>query len=208
MCETVSLGRSQVLHQQGRPAQHAYFPCGGSISLVGRCEGHADLEVARVGREGMVGLQFAVGVATSPLGAQVQQAGTARRIAGGALLQELRASPQLARGLAGCFVALLAQLGAAAACVRFHLVEPRLARWLLMSHDHCDTDSFPVTHQAMASMLGVRRVGVTMAAGALQHRGCIRYHRGELTVIDRRGLEAAACSCYASDRHACAGCMG
>lgn len=156
----------------------------------------------------MVGLQFAVGMATSPLGAQVQQGGTARRIPGSALLQELRASPQLARGLGGCCLALLGQLGAASACVRFHLVEPRLARWLLMSHDRCDTDSFPVTHQSMASMLGVRRVGVTMAAGALQNRGCIRYHRGELTVIDRPGLEAAACSCYALDHRAYADRMG
>jgi CRP-like cAMP-binding protein len=95
---------------------------------------------------------------------------------------------------------MLVQMATSAACLRFHMIGPRLARWLLMSQDRMRSDSFHITHEFMAYMLGVRRVGVTLAAGALQADGLIRYHRGELTVLDRGRLEAAACNCYATDR--------
>jgi Mn-dependent DtxR family transcriptional regulator len=96
----------------------------------------------------------------------------------------------------------MAQLAGSVACARFHMIGPRLARWLLMSQDRAHADSFPVTQEFLAYMLGVRRVGVTVAASALQRGGLIQYHRGQLTVLDRKGLESAACSCYASDRRA------
>ena len=99
----------------------------------------------------------------------------------------------------------MAQQAASAACLRFHQTGPRLARWLLMSQDRSHSDSFHITHEFLACMLGMRRVGITTAASALQRSGLIQYHRGELTVLDRAGLEAAACSCYAADQKTCAG---
>lgn len=153
-----------------------------------------------VGREGMLGSQMALGVQRAPLRALVQGAGSARRIGAGAFRRELSRSQSLQRGMNRYLYVLMAQLAASAACLRFHLIGPRLARWLLMSQDRAHADHFHVTHEFLAYMLGVRRVGVTMAAGALQHSGLIRYHRGEITVIDRAGLEAAACDCYAADQ--------
>jgi hypothetical protein len=102
----------------------------------------------------------------------------------------------------------MAQLAVSAACLRFHLIGARLARWLLMSHDRAGVDQFRVTHEFLAYMLGVRRVGITMAAGDLQRRGLISYHRGDLTVLDRAGLEAATCSCYATDQQVYAQVLG
>ena len=155
-----------------------------------------------VGREGMVGAQLALGVAVTPLRALVQGEGTARRVSAAAFRREVARSTTLQAGLNRYLYVLMTQLAASAACLRFHLISPRLARWLLMSHDHAQADKFRVTHEFLAYMLGVRRVGVTQAAGALQDSGLIRYHRGELTVLNRKGLEAAACSCYAADRKA------
>ena len=161
-----------------------------------------------VGREGMLGAQLALGVATAPLRALVQGAGTAWRIGAGAFRRELARSPALQRSLDRYLYVLMAQLAASAACLRFHLIGPRLARWLLMSQDRAQADSFRVTHEFLAYMLGVRRVGITAAAGGLQRSGLIDYHRGELTVLDRAGLEAAACDCYAADCKAYAATMG
>jgi CRP-like cAMP-binding protein len=153
-----------------------------------------------VGREGMVGAQLALGVAMTPLRALVQGPGHAWRIGAVAFRREFERSPTLQRSLNRYLYVLMAQLAASAACLRFHLIGPRLARWLLMSHDRAHADSFRVTHEFLAYMLGVRRVGITMAAGSLQNSGLIRYHRGELTVLDRKGLEAAACDCFAADQ--------
>lgn len=198
-CEEVPLVLSDVLCEPGQPTTHAYFPIDGFISLVTQIDDHPGQEVGMVGSEGMLGVQLALGVALTPLRALVQGQGTSLRIRAGSLRRELARSTALRRSLNRYLYVLMSQLAASAACLRFHLIGPRLARWLLMSQDRSHASSFHVTHEFLAYMLGVRRVGITMAAGALQRSGLIQYHRGEVTVTDRLGLEAAACGCYASD---------
>jgi CRP-like cAMP-binding protein len=201
-CETVHLDLGTVLCEPGEPTRHVYFPNDCFISLVSAIEGEPGLEVAMVGREGMLGAQLALGVSTIPLHALVQGTGTARRVAAARFRRELSGSKALQLALNRYVYVLMAQLATSAACTRFHHVEPRLARWLLMTQDRAHSDSFHLTHEFLAHMLGVRRVGITDAACDLQRHGLIRYHRGDITVLDRAGLEAAACSCYRSDRRA------
>jgi len=201
LCEPVELVLSQTLCEPGMPTQAVYFPTEGFISLVALNDGAAALEVGMVGREGMLGAQLALGVDTVPLRGLVQGAGQAWCIGRVPFRAELAQNAALLRVLQRYVYVLMAQLAAAAACLRFHLIGPRLARWLLMSQDRARADQFRVTHEFLAYMLGVRRVGITAAAGALQHAGLIEYRRGQLTVLDRAGLEAAACNCYAADRH-------
>ena len=200
ICEPVQLVLSDVLYEPGKPMRHVYFPIEGFISQVALLDGSPALEVGMVGREGMLGAQMALGVSKAPLHAVVQGPGAAWRIATGVFREELSQSPALVRRLNRYLLVVMAQLAASAACLRFHQIGPRLARWLLMSHDRAHTDTFHVTQEFLAYMLGVRRVGITAAAGDLQRRGLIRYHRGELTVLDRAGLESAACGCYANDQ--------
>lgn len=198
-CEQVELQLSEVLCENGMPTQHVYFPTHGFISLVACMDKHPGLEMGMVGREGMVGAQLVLGVAKSPLRVLVQGAGASWRVGVEAFKVVLAQSPALQRELNSYLYVLMAQTVASAGCMRFHLIAPRLARWLLMSQDRAHDERFHVTHEFLAYMLGVRRVGVTVAAGDLQRRGLITYKRGELTVLDRSGLEAAACGCYAAD---------
>ena len=177
-----------------------YFPTEGFISLVAMIEGTPGVEVGMVGREGMLGAELALGVPTAPLHALVQGAGASWRIEATAFQRELSASPGLQRSLHRYLYVLMAQLATSAACLRFHQIGPRLARWLLMTQDRANSNSFHVTQEFLAYMLGVRRVGVTMAAGVLQRSGLISYHRGDFTVLDRSSLEAVACGCYAAGR--------
>jgi CRP-like cAMP-binding protein len=201
-CETVPLRLAEVLYEPGLPTTHVYFPVEGFVSLVATVDHHTGLEVGMVGREGLLGVQIALGVSQAPLRALVQGPGHARRVSAAAFRRELARSVALQRSLGRYVHVLMSQLSTAAACLRFHPIGPRLARWLLMSQDRAHAATFGVTHEFLAYMLGVRRVGVTLAAGALQEQGLIIYHRGELTVCDRAGLEAAACTCYAADRRA------
>lgn len=200
LCEPVQLVFAEVLCEPGQRTRYAYFPVDGFISLLAQIGGKPVLEVGMVGREGMLGIQLLLGVTTVPLHALVQGPGAAWRIGVVAFRRELARSTALRRSLDRYAYVLMTQLAASAACLRFHEIGPRLARWLLMSHDRAHNDSFRVTHEFLAYMLGVRRVGVTRAAAALQRDSCIEYRRGALTVLDRAGLEAAACSCYAADR--------
>ena len=208
LCEPVQLALSEVLCEADVPTRHVYFPIDGFISLVAQVDAHPGLEVGMVGREGMLGAHLALGVATSPLRALVQGAGASWRIAVAPFRRELARSTALRHQLDRYAYVLMSQMVSSAGCLHFHLIGPRLARWLLMSHDRAPGDRFHVTHEFLAYMLGVRRVGVTVAAGELQRRRLISYHRGELTVLDRSGLEAAACSCYAASRQAYAGQFG
>jgi CRP-like cAMP-binding protein len=201
-CEPIALVLGKVVAEPGRPARHVYFPITGFISLIAVVPGSPGIEVGMIGREGMLGAQLALGVATAPLHAVVQGAGSALRIGRVAFRDELAHSATLQRALDRYVAVLMAQLATSAACVRFHQIGPRLARWLLMSSDRAHADTFEMTHAFLAHMLGVRRVGVTAAAGLLQRQGLIEYRRGTLTVLDRGGLEQAACDCYAADRRA------
>ena len=198
-CEQVPLAPLEVLATQGEVLHLIYFPLDGAISMTVQADAHPGREVGLIGREGMLGAHWLLGVGTAPTHAMVHSPGTAWRIGSAALQRELVASAALRRGLSRYLVVRIEQLALAVACRRFHLIGPRLARWLLMSQDRAPATRFRITHEFLAQMLGVRRVGVTVAAGDLQRRGLIAYHRGELEVLDRAGLEAAACSCYASD---------
>ncbi len=200
ICEPVELALAEVLCNPGEDTRHVYFPINGFISLVALLEAHPGVEVGMIGREGMLGSQLALGIRVSPLHALVQGPGSAWRVGVVAFRRELARSEALQSTLSHYLYVTMATLTVSAACLRFHLVGPRLARWLLMSQDRSHATSFEVTHEFLAYMLGVRRVGITSAAGALQRSGLIRYHHGHVTVLDRDGLEAAACSCYAADR--------
>ncbi len=201
LCKPAPLVLSDVLYQPGQPMRHVYFPTEGFVSLVTLIDGSPGLEVGMVGSEGMVGAPLALGVAAAPLRAVVQGAGQAWRLAAPAFRRELTRSPALQRVLHKYLYVLMAQLSEAAGCVHFHEIGPRLARWLLMSDDRNTSDTpIQLTHEFLAYMLGVRRVGITDAAGVFRQQGLIEYHRGALTVLNRSGLEAAACGCYAADR--------
>ena len=207
-CEPVDLMLSEVLCDRGATLEHVYFPVNGFISLLTGVDDHASLEVGMVGREGMFGAELVLGMLRSPLRALVQGPGAAWRVGAVAFRRELARSHALQEVLQRYLRVVLTQMASSAACLRFHLIQPRLARWLLMSADRAHSPQFHVTHEFLASMLGVRRVGITMAASALQRAGLISYHRGDVTVIDRLGLEGAACSCYRSERLAYKSALG
>lgn len=196
----VPLRSGQRLASQDGPARALLFPVQGCLSLVMPLDTHPLLQVGMVGSEGVLGAQLLLGAAASPVTVVVQQDGLAWSMPAAALRQQLPTSPGLRRLLTRYLLVQLRQSAAAAACLHFHALQARLARWLLMGQDRTAGEGFAVTHECMAHLLGVRRVGVTVAAGGLQAAGLIRYHRGWITVSDRAGLEGAACSCYAQDR--------
>jgi CRP-like cAMP-binding protein len=198
--EPVALAFGQVLYEPGARIQHVYFPTDALVSLLTVVDGHLALEVGMVGREGMVGVSLSLGSDVSPVRALVQGAGAALRMRSARFRDEIRKSPHLRRELDRYTGVLMAQITRTAACNRFHVVEGRLARWLLMTRDRVRSEDFRLTHEFLGHMLGVRRVGVTKAAHALQGRRLIDYSRGKIRILDSKGLEAASCSCYRSVR--------
>src|SRR4051812_4181570 len=199
--EPVNLAFGEVLYEPGEPIAHVYFPGIALVSLMTLVDNRLTLEVGVVGSEGMVGLPVALGIAISPFRALVQGAGMALRMKANFFAKELRQSTPLQRALQRYTHTLMAQFAQAAACNRFHVVEERLARWLLMTRDRVQSTDFRLTQEFLSHMLGLRRVGVTKAAGHLQQRRLIEYSRGNIRIVDQPGLEAASCSCYRANRN-------
>ena len=204
-CVCVDLTLSQVLAKPEEDVEYVYFPVESFVSLLTVVSGEVGLEVGMVGREGMLGSHLALGVQAAPLHALVQGPGSAWRLEAPAFVAELQRSAALRREIGLYVYVLMRQLATSAGCARYHEIGPRLARWLLMSQDRAHADTFHMTQEFLGYKLGVRRVGITEAAGALQRAGLIEYQRGRLTVLNRSGLEATACSCYATDRNSYAG---
>ena len=195
-CDRVELRATEILHEAGRRQSHVYFPTQGSISLITPVGIRAGLEVALVGSEGMVGISFLLSVSVCPLHHRVRDAGHALRMTATSLLTELERSPALRRRLNRYAYVKMHQIAQTAACVHFHSTEERLAKMLLMKQDRSPSNKFHATHEHLADMLGVRRESVTQAANLMQKELLIRYRRGEMTVLDRPGLEASSCECY------------
>ncbi len=184
-----------MLFEPGQPVDAVYFPLDGVVSLVTPLEDGAIVEVATVGNEGLVGVPVVLGGSLA-VRAISQVAGRCLTMEVGAFLYELRTKSAFPRLVDSYVQALFSQISQAAACNRLHSNEERLARWLLMSHDRVGADQFFITQEFLAQMLGSRRATVTLSASILQRAGFIRYHRGHVEIVDRLGLESAACECY------------
>ena len=207
-CDSVELIRGDVLYQPMQRLDRVYFPTAGFVSLIVTVDDSAHLEVGLIGDEGAFGIPLALGVAVSRVQAVVQGAGSALCMNATSFTRQLARSKPLARVMDRYVFVQLRQLAQLAACTHFHVVESRLARWLLMTQDRAHADVFYLTHELLGSMLGVRRVGITKAASALQKRGLIQYSRGNITVLNRRGLTAVSCGCYKADKESYASALG
>jgi CRP-like cAMP-binding protein len=195
--KTVSLVLGEVLYEPGDVIKYVYFPNDSIISLISELEETSWLEVGMVGNEGMAGLAVFMGVGSSSTRALVQGSGTAMRMSSATVRREAKRLGSLHHILHRYSHSLLTQVSQSSACNRFHLVNARLARWLLMTNDRLGVEEFPLTQEFLSNMLGVRREGVSKAAGALQADKLISYSRGVISVLNRRGLEAKSCECYA-----------
>jgi CRP-like cAMP-binding protein len=195
--ELVPLPLGDMLYEPGGQLRYAYFPTTAIVSLHYVMESGASAESAGVGNEGMVGIALFMGGNTTPSSAVVQTAGHAYRIEGRLLKQEFDRAGLMQRLLLRYTQALMTQMTQTAACTRHHSVEQQLCRWLLLTLDRAPTRELVITQELIASMLGVRREGITQAAGNLQAAGIIRYRRGHIAVLDRAGLEKHTCECYA-----------
>ena len=195
--ELVPLALGEILYEPGGQLEHAYFPTTAIVSLHYVTESGASAETAGVGNEGLVGISLFMGGDTTPSSAVVQTSGHAYRLERRLLKQEFNRGGLLHRVLLRYTQALITQMNQTAACNRHHSVEQQLCRWLLLTLDRLPSNELVMTQDLVASMLGVRREGITEAAGNLQRAGLIRYRRGHISVLERPGLEAAVCECYA-----------
>lgn len=198
--QEVSLSFKQAIIEQGKTIEYAFFPESGVISLVKQLDDGTTIETGMAGNEGMVGLPAVFAVNRASTRAFCQVPGRAIRIRAEAILAERRRGSHFAELLLRYANATIAMLSQGIACNRAHSLEQRMCRWLLMTHDRVDGDSFPLTQEFLAHMLGVRRPTVNLGGTALQRAGLIRYRRGRITIIDRKGLEEASCECYGQTR--------
>lgn len=197
-CELVELQAGQVLCDAHDSLTHGYFPLTAFISMLAEMSDHPGMETGVIGNEGMVGATLVLGIKAAPQQAVVQGAGTALRISAQHLQAMLRSNPGLVMLLNRYLYVLFMQLSQTAACINYHPVETRLTRWLLMTHDRTYVGHLHITHQVLADLLGVQRSAVTIAAGVLQDKGLISYSRGDITILDRKGLERNCCECYST----------
>jgi CRP-like cAMP-binding protein len=200
ICEPVDLVSGLIVSGSDSPTRHVYFPTGSILSLMTSSKDSPVLEVGMVGSEGMLGLQVVLAVGRVPLQASVRGPGTAWRVPTKPFNRELAGSRALQQSLNRYVQVTLLQFTCEARCVRFHQISQRLARWLLMTQDRTQGDSFTVTQALIAHLLGVRRVGIAKSAGAFQRKGIIKYVRGVLTIVDRKALESESCGCYETAR--------
>jgi len=194
--ELVSMKLGDVLYEPGIKLRYVYFPTTAIVSLLQVLANGASAEIAVVGREGVLGISLFMGGETTPSRAVVQSAGQAYRMKAQRLKDEFARFGPLMHLLLRYTQALIAQMSQTAVCNRHHSVDQQLCRWLLLSLDRLASDELAMTQELIANMLGVRREGVTEAAGKLQDAGLIRYRRGRITVLDRHGLEGRSCECY------------
>jgi CRP-like cAMP-binding protein len=199
-CDHAELLLGDVVCRPGQSIRHVYFPTDSYISLITPSGTSESLEVGMVGDEGVFGITLLLDVSTSGLMGLVQGGGPALRMTASRFKELADRSKPFRRTLNRYLYVLTGGLAQTAACGRFHLLDARMARWLLMTQDRAHKDTFRLTHEFLAYMLGVRRAGVTESAGRLQAHGLIRYARGELTVLDRDGLEAISCGCYGEQK--------
>ncbi len=195
--ELVPMPLGEALYESGERLQHAYFPTTSIVSLLYVMEDGASAEIAVVGNEGILGISLFMGGETTPSRAVVQSAGYGYRLKAQRLKEEFNQGGAVLHLLLRYTQALITQMTQTAVCNRHHSVRQQLCRWLLLSLDRLPGNELIMTHELIANMLGVRREGVTEAAGNLQHDGMIRYSRGHITVLDRPKLEQAVCDCYA-----------
>ncbi len=194
---SVSLSVGEILKEADETADDAYFPIDSVISLITVMENGMTVECGVVGKEGVVGLSTFLGAGATPNQHIVQVPGTALKLAGTIMANEFQRGEKLQELLSRFTLATIIQISQSVACNRIHTAEERLCRWLLMMNDRGQTDYFPQTQEFLSRMLGAARPVVTLTAGALQKAGLIKYSRGNLTILDRQGLEAKACECYA-----------
>jgi len=194
--ERVHLTQGRVIFEAGDRVRHAYFPSGGIISMLSMTEEGETIEVAMVSNEGMVGVPIVLRAGVAPYRTMVQIPGDALRVKAEVLLKEFNQGGRFQDLLLRYAHAVLAHVAQSAVCGRFHTVEARLGRWLLVTRDRINSDSFHYTQEFLSHMLGTPRTVVSIAACRLQDEGLIRYRRGRITILDRAGLEAAACECY------------
>ena len=195
--EPVPLALGDVLYEAGGKQEYVYFPTGSIVSLLYVMQDGSSAEIAAVGDEGVIGLALYMGGESTPSRAIVQSAGYAYRLQGNVLMEEFERGEALQILLLRYTQALITQMAQTAVCNRHHAVEQQLCRWLLLCLDRLPGDKLTMTQELIANMLGVRREGVTEAAGKLQAAGVIEYSRGRITVLDRAKLEARVCECYA-----------
>ncbi len=194
--EEVALVKDHPIFLPGEPASHVWFPDNGMISIVALDDKGSAIEVATVGHEGMTGLSVVLGSETMIYSSMVQVPGDGWRIETAAFRRLLDRRPAIRSLLLRYVLAAMTQMGQNAACAQLHNIDARCARWLLLAHDDVVGDTFPLTQDYLAMMLGVTRPSVSEAAASLQRAGLIRYVRGQMTIVDRPGLEAKSCECY------------